>query len=52
MLAGTPYALRVPAMPPDVRGPDMPSELELVELLPKTWWPRQPTSASRIPRDH
>jgi hypothetical protein len=50
LLAGTPYAFRVPTLPRDVRGADMPHELELVELLPRVWWPRAATSAPRAPR--
>jgi hypothetical protein len=50
MLAGTPYALRVPATPPHVRGHDTPSDVELVELLPRSWWAHRPTSAPRAPR--
>jgi hypothetical protein len=50
LLAGVPYALRVPELPPGVRGSDTPAALELVELLPRSWWPKGATSASRAPR--
>ena len=50
LLAGQPYAFRVPVLPRDVRGAELASELQLVELLPRVWWPRAATSAPRAPR--
>ncbi len=50
ILAGTPYAYRVPELPPSVRGRGLQSEPELVELLPRAWWPEAPTSAPRATR--
>jgi len=39
VLAGQPLALRLPPLPPQVRGRDTELRPERVALLPETWWP-------------
>jgi hypothetical protein len=39
LLAGEAIALRLPALPPDVRGSETPLKPERVALLPEEWWP-------------
>jgi len=39
LLAGEPLALRLPALPPQVRGSETELRPERVALLPEDWWP-------------
>jgi hypothetical protein len=39
LLAGEAVALRLPALPPEVRGSETPLKPERVALLPEEWWP-------------
>jgi len=41
LLAGEPLALRLPALPPQVRGGDTELRPERVALLPEEWWPQR-----------
>jgi Replication-relaxation len=47
LLGGQAYALRMPPLPPGVRGRDTPLDAQAVALLPEAWWPKKPTSAAR-----
>jgi hypothetical protein len=39
LLAGQAFALRLPALPPEVRGREAELKPERVALLPEGWWP-------------
>ena len=41
LLAGHAVALRLPPLPPQVRGHDTELRPERVALLPERWWPRR-----------
>jgi hypothetical protein len=41
LLAGQALGLRLPALPPDVRGSETAMRPEHVALLPEEWWPRR-----------
>jgi hypothetical protein len=40
LLAGQAFALRLPSLPPQVRGPETELRPERVALLAEEWWPR------------
>jgi hypothetical protein len=42
LLAGEAIALRLPALPPEVRGSETELKPERVALLPEQWWPARP----------
>ncbi|MDQ3647578.1 MAG: replication-relaxation family protein, partial [Actinomycetota bacterium] len=46
LLAGQALALRLPQLPPEVRGSHTELRAERVALLPEEWWPR---ASSRVP---
>jgi hypothetical protein len=39
LLAGQAIALRLPALPPQVRGSETQMQAQRVALLPEPWWP-------------
>jgi hypothetical protein len=45
LLAGQGLALRLPALPPQVRGSETQMQPERVALLPEAWWPTRPRSS-------